>query len=335
MPIEVLSDRQMQDIAGGAAHSLALEDDGTVWAWGGNWDGQLGFGCSPTHSSTPLQVLERDGETVLSFVQAIAAGTHHSLALSSGGTIWAWGGNYHGQLGIGDSWGDVCNAYMVLGSDGVWALDGVQAIAAGTHHSLALKNDGTVYAWGGNSYGQLGINSTDEHDYPIQVQGPGGVDFSGYLSDVKAVAAGEHHSLALKNDGTVWAWGGNNNGQLGINSKHEQHTPVQVMGPNGVGYLSDVKAVAAGEFFSLALKNDGTVWAWGGNSYAQIDATQQDRTTPEQIVGFGLAGSIPRGENVPICHKPGTPAEKTLYVPYNYNTIRARLRRGDKLGPCQ
>jgi alpha-tubulin suppressor-like RCC1 family protein len=117
---------------------------------------------------------------------------------------------------------------------------------------------------------------------------------------------------------------------------------VQVQGPGGFdvsGYLSDVKAVAAGEFFSMALKNDGTVWAWGGNSYGQIDATLKDSTTPKQIVGFGLAGSIPRGkrsaERVAICHKPGTPAEKTLYVPYNYNTIRAHLRRGSTLGACQ
>ena len=113
---------------------------------------------------------------------------------------------------------------------------------------------------------------------------------------------------------------------------------MQVQGPGGFdvsGYLSDVKAVAAGEFFSMAIKNDGTVWAWGGNSYAQVDATLQDSTTPKQIVGFGLAGSIPRGEKVPICHKPGTRAEKTLYVPYNYNTIRAHLRRGDTLGACQ
>jgi alpha-tubulin suppressor-like RCC1 family protein len=333
---------QVQAVAGGAVHSLALEYDSTVYAWGANGYCQLGVGSSPQHARTPLQVLKSDGKTVLSGVQAISAGYRHSLALMSDGTVWAWGSNENGQLGIGYSYGGSCYPVRVNGPEGVGVLSGVQAISAGYHHSLALMSDGTVYGWGANDYGQLGTNSTHEHDYPIQVQGPGGVEVSGYLSGIVSVAAGKHHSLALKKDGTVWDWGGNNNGQLGTNSTNEHHTPVQVQGPGGFdvsGYLSDVEAVDAGEFFNLALKNDGTVWAWGGNTYMQIDDSFKDRTTPRQIVGLGLAGSIPRGkrsaERVAICHKPGTPAEKTLYVPYNYNKIRAHLRRGSTLGARQ
>jgi alpha-tubulin suppressor-like RCC1 family protein len=293
MSLETISG--VEDVAAGAAYSLALKSDGSVYAWGDNAYGQLGVGAGIVFLS-PTQVKGPNGEGYLTGVQAIATGSQHSLALMSDGTVYAWGGNHHGQLGIGTSEGISNIPVQVNGPNGTGVLSDVQAIAAGTYFSLALKSDGTVWAWGGNSYGQLGTNSTVEHQSPVQVQGPGGVDVSGYLSDVKAISAGEHHSLALKRDGTVWAWGENNHGQLGTNSTHEHYTPVQVQGPGGVdvsGYLSDVKTVDGGEFFSLALKNDGTVWAWGGNYYYQIDGTRKDRTTPVQVSGLSSTNPIP------------------------------------------
>jgi hypothetical protein len=131
----------------------------------------------------------------------------------------------------------------------VKGLTGVMAIAAGYYHTLALKKDGTVWAWGENAYGELGNGTNTDSNLPVQVSG---------LSGVTAIAGGEYHSLALKSDGTVWAWGDNSYAALGIKPYLPfSDVPVQVSG------LTDVLAIAAGSNHSLALKKDGTVWAWG------------------------------------------------------------------------
>src|SRR5207248_113622 len=137
---------------------------------------------------------------------------------------------------------------------------------AGANHSLALKTDGSVWTWGGNDYGQLGNGTTCIiqtganccSDAPVQVR---------ELSNVAAIAAGSSRSLALKADGTLWAWGNNYSGQLGNGSSISSTTPVQVSG------LTDVTAIDAGGGHSLALRTDGTVWTWGANDSGQLGAT--------------------------------------------------------------
>ena len=136
----------------------------------------------------------------------------------------------------------------------VSGLTGVIALAAGSWHNLALKSDGTVWAWGDNGSGQLGDGSTTDRSTPVQVSGR-----------VIAIAAGSYHSLALKSDGAIWAWGSNGSGQLGDGStSYYNSTPVPVSG------LSGVIALAAGSSHTLALKSDGTVWAWGSNYDGQL-----------------------------------------------------------------
>ncbi|SFJ59042.1 Regulator of chromosome condensation (RCC1) repeat-containing protein [Paenibacillus sp. UNC496MF] len=143
-------------ISVGTRHNLVLQSDGTVWAWGSNYERQLGL-CDPTDGpdrSAPVQVCN------LSSMVAIASGDIHNLALKSDGTVWAWGDNLWGQLGDGrysssDGWSPSDNAGPVQVKD----LRSAVAIAAGIDHSLALKSDGTVWAWGRNLYGQLGIGN--------------------------------------------------------------------------------------------------------------------------------------------------------------------------------
>jgi alpha-tubulin suppressor-like RCC1 family protein len=138
----------------------------------------------------------------------------------------------------------------------VSGLNGVVDISCGNWHSLALRGDGTVWAWGSNNFGQLGNNGpTTLSTVPVQVTG---------LSGVAVLSAGGNHSMALKSDGTLWAWGFNNVGQLGDGTNIQRLAPVQVSG------LSGVMSISAGEDHSLALQNNGTVWAWGQGGHGQL-----------------------------------------------------------------
>jgi alpha-tubulin suppressor-like RCC1 family protein len=169
-----------------------------------------------------------------------------------------------------DESGDAAEANVGVAAQ---ALISARTIAGGNFGSLAAKSDGTVWAWGLNSNGQLGDGTTIDRTAPVQVSG---------LSDVLSVSAAEsNYSLALKSNGTVFAWGWNGYGVLGDGTSTERHTPVQVSG------LSGATAVSAAYAHSLALKSDGTVWAWGLNNNGQIgDGTSTERHTPVQVSGL-------------------------------------------------
>ena len=164
------------------------------------------------------------------------------------------------------------------------------AIAAGGYHTVALRADVTVWAWGWNDYGALGDGTWTDSNTPVQVVGPGG---AGNLEDIIAIAGGYHHTIALKSDGTVWTFGANDAGQLGDGTNTHRITPVQVFGEGGSGFLTDVSAIAGGHYHTIALKSDGTVWAWGNNFHGQLgDNTTTSRHTPVQVHGEGDIGNI-------------------------------------------
>ncbi|EPR11514.1 S8 family serine peptidase [Ruminiclostridium papyrosolvens] len=261
-PVQVIGLNGIKEIEIGQHHSLALKNDGTVWTWGLNGCGQLGDGTTIDRTS-PVKV------NGLSGITAIAAGNSHSLALKNDGTVWAWGENYKGQLGDGRG-RDFPQSLTVVQVAG---LRGITAIAAGGTHSLALKNDGTVWAWGDNYYGQLGIGTTETSYGPMQVSS---------LSGVSSIAAGGSHSIALKNDGTVWTWGLNKDFQIGDGSYESYRvTAVRVSGLNGI------IAISGSAFNSSALKNDGTLWMWGNNSYGQLgNGTIHQTLTALQVRGL-------------------------------------------------
>ena len=198
-------------VAAANIHPIALGDDGTVWSWGFNGDGQLGNGSFGGNTTSPSRVQVRlsTGElTPLTGVKAIAGGAGHGLALKEDKTVWSWGSNSHGQLGDGTI-DDECTAHAIAG------LTNIKAIAAGRHHALALTEGGAVFAWGENERGQLGDESIVERRAPVSVHGLSGVT-------IKALAASFESSFALKDDGTLVAWGLNGNGQLGDESSTER-----------------------------------------------------------------------------------------------------------------
>ena len=281
-------------IAAGQYYSLALKSDGTVLAWGRNNSGQLGNN-SIDQSNVPVQVKDAAGTGTLSAITAIAIGDAHSIALKSDGTVWAWGNNINGQIGDNTSGGGTNRLIpvQVKGVGGAGTLTSVIAIVAGSSHSLALKADGTVMAWGANDYGKLGDASTSQRAAPIQVKDAAG---TGTLSAITSISAGGNHSLALRSDGTVWAWGYNGYGQIGDNTSgggNDRLIPVQVKGVGGAGTLSTIAAIEAGNNHSLALKSDGTVWAWGRNNSGQLGNNLTDQSdAPIQVKDVAGTGTL-------------------------------------------
>ena len=257
----ILAAKTVIAVAAGASHSLGVCSDGTLASWGANATGQLGNN-STTQSPVPVAVSSIGalaGKTVI----AVAAGTSHSLVLSTDGTVNSWGANASGQLGNNST--TQSTVPVAVTAAGVLTGKTVVAIAAGDAHSIALCSDGTVAAWGANASGQLGNNSTTPSSVPVAVT------ITGALAGktVVAIAAGGSHSLAVLSDGTVAAWGANTNGQLGNNSTTPSSVPVAVT-ITGVLAGRTVTSLAAGLLHSLALCSDGTLATWGANANGQL-----------------------------------------------------------------
>lgn len=264
----------MRQLAAGANHSLAIKQDGSLWAWGYNLNGQLGDG-STTGRNVPGQIMTG--------VVAVAAGANHTLAIKTDGSLWAWGYNGNGQLGDGSTTQRL-RAVPVL--DNGRPMTGVVAVAAGANHSVAIKTDGSLWAWGLNGDGQIGNGTTVRSLIPVRVIDGG----------TSAVAVGATHTLALKTDGTLWGWGRNANGQIGKGDTYNRLSPVSIM--------TGVRAVAAGDSHSLAIKTDGTLRAWGANARGQLgDNSTTDRLAPIQVQGLTGVTEVAAGDLYSLARK--------------------------------
>jgi alpha-tubulin suppressor-like RCC1 family protein len=260
---------QVTAIAGGGDYSLFLKNDGSLWGMGYNAYGQLGDGIARTY---PLIGTNRPEQIVASGVTAIGTGGNHSLFLKSNGSLWAMGDNGSGQLGDGTY---NSGSYDVGTVPEQIVAGGVAAIAAAFYHSLFLKSDGSLWGMGENYYGQLG-DGNFVTNYPYGTNQPEPI----VAGNVIAIAAGGRHSLFLKNDGSLWAMGLNNYGQLGDGTLNNANHPVRIV-------ASGVTAIAAGSEQSLFLKSDGSLWSMGRNEYGQLGLGTSDIAeahVPVQIV---------------------------------------------------
>jgi alpha-tubulin suppressor-like RCC1 family protein len=280
-------------VSAGWFHTLAAKLDGTLWTWGDNYAGQLGTG------STEDEELPQEVEEAGRDVKAVAAGGWHSLVLKESRTVMAMGYNYYGQLGTNPGVNLSVPSY-VQGPGGVGLLRDVVAIAAGDYSSYALKNDGTVWAWGNNFNGQLGTGDYVQNSYPVRVRDLWETYPEDHLRNVVAIAAGGSHCLALKSDGTLRSWGWNAYGQLG-NGTTTQSTfgrkvyssinpvPVEVTG---------VIAIAAGDRHSMALKADGSLLIWGHDGSGQLgngSGDTADKLMPVTVSGLTDVRTISAG----------------------------------------
>ncbi len=249
-PVQVTRLTQVTQVAAGVGFSLAVRSDGTVWAWGANGVGQLGRGTVTDHEATPARV------AVLNHVTKISAGRGFALALRSDGLVFAWGLNRSGQLGNGGT----ADRPVPVKIEG---LSQVTGISAGWDSSVATEASGIsavtpVQTWGGNDHGQLGDGTQADRFTPARV--------TGVPVPVAGVSAGSKFAVILGTDGSVWSWGANRAGQLGIAPQSSAVTrPV-----NAIAAGSGITQLSAGGGHMLALKSDGTVLAWGYSAFGQL-----------------------------------------------------------------
>ncbi|OCT12115.1 hypothetical protein A8709_30140 [Paenibacillus pectinilyticus] len=335
-PIQVKGNiGKIQTIASGAYHNLAIAQDGTVWAWGDNYYGELGYGEDQNRLNTPIMVsmynwhitqiaagfdfslaLRDDGSVLswglidsdptamykaamlhnqdeqkfpvdlqgLNHITQIAAGSSHAIALKDDGSVYTWGDNASGQLGSG------------LGFDGkpwnqiypqqLYGLTKTVRVGMGADFTFAIDPDNNVWAWGNNSYGQLGDKTVNNQTSPIQTQvkqwlnppvlKPGEGTIVNKTPVVNALASGDSDSFVLKNE-SLFTWGSNTFGQLGDGS-HSSINAAEKMNLDGV------VAIEAGDSHTVAVKSDGTLWTWGQNFSGQLgDGTTTARSTAAQV----------------------------------------------------
>jgi alpha-tubulin suppressor-like RCC1 family protein len=247
-PVQIMT--SVQSVACGDESSFIIRSDGSLWACGFNEAGGLGLGD---------QINRLQPTIVIQNVLTVAAGDAHCLIVKNDNTLWACGSNSNGQLGLGD---------MVDRFDPKYVMNNVSRVAAGGDHSFILKKDGTLYACGYNCYGVLGDGTMQNSPSPIQIK-----------TNVSDIAISNYHSVILMSDKTVLACGENHFGQLGDGTTTERHLPVLV------STLTDVIKIASGSAsYSMALKSDGTFWAFGNNSVGNLgDGTTQERHLPIKV----------------------------------------------------
>jgi len=242
------------------AHTLATRKNGTAWAWGINSTGNLGDGTTVSKSS-PVSVV--GGFTDWCYV----SGYLSSAAIRTNGTLWTWGSNAQAHLGD-NSTVNKSSPVSVVGGFNDWCQVSVSSV-----HVSAVRTNGTLWTWGSNAQGQLGDNSTVDRSSPVSVVGG--------FNDWCQVSAGSIHIAAIRTNGTLWTWGGNNVGQLGDNTETDRSSPVSV-----IGNITNWCQVSSGFRFSAAVTTDSEIWAWGENSCGKLgDNSTTNRSSPVKVVG--------------------------------------------------
>lgn len=262
IPAQVGTTNTWITVSSGFSHVVALNSDGSLWAWGSSTVGQLGDGTT-TGKSVPTRI-GTDNDWI-----HVVAGGNHTIAVKKDGSLWAWGRNNRGQLGDGTT--------VDRPSPVKIGQDLYTSIVPDSNRTFALKMDGTLWAWGDNGLGSLGDGTTTNRLTPVQI---------GSNVEWSAISTGDAHTVALKKDGTLWTWGYNNYGQLGDDTSYYRAMPAQI------GTDATWVAVTVGGSHNIAMKSDGTVWGWGYNINGELgNGTSVNASRPIQVQMDQVMGS--------------------------------------------
>ena len=254
--------------------AAAIKTDGSLWAWGHNGVGQIGDGTVTKYGDYG-DVIENNSRLspvkVMEDVVSVSVGRTFAMAVKTDGSLWAWGDNLHSQLGIGKTptrtpYGyDMDTWHLAINPLPVKIMDDMAHISAGLVHSASIKTDGSLWAWGDNGFGQIGDGTVSffahrDPQYHKNNDRPSPIKI---MDDVTLVSAGMFYTAAIKTDGSLWAWGDNQRGQLGDGTTKAKHSPVKIID-------SDVVYVSAGSEHTMAVMSDNSLWAWGYNDCGQL-----------------------------------------------------------------
>jgi alpha-tubulin suppressor-like RCC1 family protein len=246
-----------KSVDGGEVHTAAIKTDGTLWTWGRNGNAQLG-NFTTTARSTPVTTFA--GGTTW---KSVSCGDSHTVAIKTDGSLWLWGRNAEGQLGVNNTTARSTPVTTFAGGTD-W-----KSVSAWQNHTAAIKTDGSLWLWGRNNFAQLGVNDTTQRNTPVTTFAGG--------TDWKFVGNGNggEASAAIKTDGSLWLWGRGDAGQLGNFASTARSTPVTTFAGGNTW-----KSVSVGGH-TAAIKTDGSLWMWGTNTLAQLgDNTLGSKNTP-------------------------------------------------------
>lgn len=283
VPVKALTDAIF--LSAGGDHTCAVKTAGTVWCWGRGSSGQLGANDT-NDRPTPVKVVN------LSAVARVSTGGGHTCAVKKDATVWCWGANFYGQLGDGSGNPGKQSSFPVKAKN----LDAVRDVRTGAAHTCAIKVNGSVWCWGSNSYGKLGIPRSDHTSLPTRVSGfvaaaaNISLGSSGLIGQPVGNAFNGYHTCAVLVNTTTWCWGQNEYGQLGIGEdRNDKRSPVKL-----AGFLA--VSVGTGAFYSCARKANRSVWCWGLGDSGQLgDGAGKSKRLPTQVVGITNAVSISVG----------------------------------------
>lgn len=248
-------------VAAGTGHAAGLKDNGSIWTWGDDNCGALGNNTLG-NTSSPVTIVGGFTDWC-----EINAGSFSISAVRKNGTAWAWGLNTTGKLGDGTIV-NRSSPVAVLGGFTDWCFTKI-----GLEHSTGVRSNGTAWAWGRNTAGTLGDNTTVNKCSPIAV--------TGGFTDWCDIDIGICHTIGLRKNGTIWAWGCNSSGQLGDGTTVNKCSPVSI-----AGGVSDWYQIAAGGSKNLAIRSNGTMWSWGAGSNGQLGSgATTARSSPGSVVG--------------------------------------------------
>ena len=249
----------IKEVYCGGSYTIILKNDGTLWGCGANGGGQLGLGDT-TNRTTFTQITTNTDN-----IKDVYCGGSHTFILKNDGTVWGCGHNGYGELGLGNNTNK--NTFTQITTN----VNDIKQVYCGYSHTFMLKNDGTLWSCGYNYNGQLGLGDSDDR-YTF-------TEIATNANDIKSICCGSHHTLILKNDGSLWGTGRNNCSQLGLGDTTDRTIFTQV-----TTNINNIKEIYCGANHTFILKNDGTLWGTGRNDFSNLGLKDTNyRTTFTQI----------------------------------------------------